>query len=211
MIGLIAFVLVYRRFTTIAGSGIIGAALFGYATWALGGTAWLVPPLVFFVAYSLLSPPTPTTSQQVHNAYAVLSVAAAGLFWLFLNQELKRECLLAPFVVGFAANLSLTGVARFRCDRRPVPHSLIVAALQGWIITALPIVLYLRFTPFALTTAAAALVGSAVAVALFDRIQPLVEGRNEYPVDKARWFRQGMCGAIGSLAGLAVCWTGYVP
>jgi phytol kinase len=211
MVGLIAFVLVYRQFTTIAGSGILGAALFGYASWALGGNAWLAAPLAFFVAYSLLSPATPTTSQKVHNAHAVLSIVAAELFWLFLYRELQLECLLAPFVAGFSAHLSLTGVARFRCDQRPVRRSLVVAALQGWIIIALPIALYLRFTPFALATAAASLVGSAVAVVLFDRIQPLAEGRSEYPVDRARWIRQGACGAIGSLAGLAVCWTGYVP
>src|SRR5262249_19851506 len=126
-------------------------------------------------------------------------------------RELERGCLLAPFVVGFAANLSLTGVARFRCDQRPVRISLVVAALQGWLITAVPIVVWFQFKPFGLATAAAALVGSVVAVILFDRIQPLAEGRHEYPVDTARWFRQGACGAIGSLAGLAVCWTGYAP
>ena len=131
MTGLIAFVLVYRRFTTIAGSGILGAALFGYVAWALGGWPWMIAPLAFFVAYGLISPPTPTTSQQVHNAYAVLSVVAAGLVWLFLAEGLDWECLLRSVTVGFAANLSLTGVARFRCDQRPVRRSLVIAALAG--------------------------------------------------------------------------------
>jgi phytol kinase len=206
MLGLIAFALLYRRFTTLAGSGVLGAALFGYAAWTLGGWLWLTPPVVMFVAYAFLSPPTPQTSRPVHNVHAVLSVVAAGLLWLFLNKSLESPALLAPYVAGFAAHLGLTAVARLKHDfpHWKAAHLLPVCILEGWLIIVAPFVVVAGFSTFALAVAGAALVGTAVAVVGFYCCQPRIE---DCPLDTPRWVRQGTCGAVGSLAGLAVCWV----
>ena len=210
MVGLIAFVLVYRRFTTIAGSGILGAALFGYAAWALGGPAWLVPPLVFFVAYSLLSPPTPTTSQQVHNAMRSCRSWRPGSSGCFCAQnstgrmsarsvygrlrgepEPHRRGPLpmrpAPSGPAFARRRGAPGLAHHCACRSPSsaasPRSRWRRPRRRWWVAVVAVV-------------------SSI-------------GSSRSPTDAAntrstrpRWFRQGMCAAIGSLAGLAVCWTG---
>jgi phytol kinase len=206
MLGLIAFVLLYRHFTTLAGSGLLGAALFGYAAWALGGWLWLTPPLVMFLAYGILSPPTSRTNRPVHNVHAVLSVVAAGLLWLFLKTSLASPALLAPYVAAFAAQLGLTAVARLKHDfpHWTAPRLLTVCVLEGWLIIVAPFVVVAGFSIFALAVAAAALIGTATAVVGFYCCQPQIE---DCPLDAPRWLRQGTCGAVGSLAGLAVCWV----
>src|SRR5204862_8025108 len=56
--GLMVFVLSWRFQTTLQGDAVLGAVLVGYISWALGGWRWLLPPLILFLSYTLVSPRT---------------------------------------------------------------------------------------------------------------------------------------------------------
>src|SRR6202011_4279112 len=81
---LMLFITSYRSRSTLVGSAVLGAFLVGYVSWALGGWEWLLPPLILFLTYTLLSPRTEVNSRRIHNIHAVVSVTSAGLIWLFL-------------------------------------------------------------------------------------------------------------------------------
>jgi hypothetical protein len=95
---LVVLTLTWRKRTTLNDSAVLGATLVGYLSWSIGGWRWLLPPLIVFLCYPLLmrriDPELPAIDRQkmpwlppaetygwvrVHNIYAVLSVAAAGL------------------------------------------------------------------------------------------------------------------------------------
>lgn len=86
VLGLMGFLLLWRRHSRLSDSGLLGAALFGYAAWALGNLGWLLPPLVFFVGYGLLWP----LERDRHgdkDLFVVAAVVAPGFVWLMVALE----------------------------------------------------------------------------------------------------------------------------
>lgn len=84
------------------------------------------------------------------------------------------------------------------------PGLLVVCVLEGWLLVTAPFLFVGGFTTFHLATAGAALGGTALAAAAFHSWQPDVRC---CPLDTPRFIRQGLCGAAGSLVGLAACWA----
>ena len=62
----------------------MAAAFLSYVAWAIMGWEWLVPPIVIFVGYAWLSPPTAENSRRMHGVPAVLSIWSAAVAWLAL-------------------------------------------------------------------------------------------------------------------------------
>ena len=203
--GLLAFVLAFRARTTLAGGGALAAALFGYVAWALGGWPWLLPPVVLFLTYASLIPAADRARWRVHNVDAVLSIAAAGLLWLFLARALGRPELVVPYTVSFAAQLALTGVARRKYQvPRPSAVGLVLAsALEGGLAAFVPFLLLHRGMLYALECTAIATVAAAAAATAFYRTQP---GETECPTDAPRWLRQAAHSALASTVGLVPCY-----
>jgi phytol kinase len=198
---LVIFLLFYRYQTTLVGSGVLAAFLAGYIAWALGGWHWLLPPLVLFLTYTLLSPRTDVNARRVHNVHAVASVMSAGLTWLFLATLLHRPELLFPYTVAFAANLSIIGIARLRYDypKWSAAALLAVCIVQGWALLFVP---YLIAEGISRQTAFNTLVGLvcvSVAALAFYMTQP---GIDNCPTDTPRWVRQATYAGVGSLVGL---------
>jgi phytol kinase len=200
---LMVFVLLYRRRTTLQGSAVLGSCLVGYICWALGGWRWLLPPLILFLAYTLLSPRTEANSRRIHNIHAVVGVSAAGLIWLFLyrlTERPEREFLYL-FTLAFAAELAIIAVARLGYDYPHLsgPRLLAVCVLQGWGLLFVPYLVLTWSEPLCLRCVLFALPGVAVAAVGFYLSQPCVR---DCPTDNPRWFRQALHGAIGSVVGL---------
>ncbi len=199
--GLTAFALLYYRRSTLIGSAIFGVILAGYVCWAVGDWPWLVPPLMLFLSYTLLSPRTPVNSQRVHNIHAVVCVCSTGLIWLFLFRILDQPEYLYPFTLSFAAHLAIIGVARLAYDyplMRPAPL-LALCALQGWLFLFVPYLLMQWNHPQVMTRTALALPAVALAAAAFFFMQP--EVRN-CPADTRRWLRQAAYAGAASAVGL---------
>lgn len=203
--GLTAFLVLFHRRTTLAGSALLGAFLVGYISWALGGWTWLLAPLTVILTYTFLSPQTEANSRKVHNIHAVVSVASAGLIWLFLAKIMNRDDLLFPYTLAFAAHLAIIGIARLKFDFPQTPDAvvLVVCVTKGWLLLFVPYAVAQWFTTDigmnTLRDLAISLAGVTVAAISFYATQPEI---HDCPLDTPRWLRQAACAGLGSLLGL---------
>jgi phytol kinase len=199
--GLMAFALLYRRYTTLKGSALLGACLVGYISWALGGWHWLLAPLILFVSYKLLTSGEEASDQRSHSIHAVVCVSAAGLIWLFLYRVLGRPEFYYLFTLAFAAQMAIIAVVGLghRFPRLSGPALLAICVLEGWLVLFVPYLLIEWSSPRSLLGTFVALPAIALAAAGFYFTQPQV--RN-CPVDTPRWLRQAAHGGLGSAVGL---------
>ena len=78
-LALLLFALAWRRRTSLNDSAVLGAALYGYCAWSIGGMDWVYAPLILFVGYPLMWPRTWRDAARTHTIGVVLAVGAAGL------------------------------------------------------------------------------------------------------------------------------------
>src|SRR5207237_10707439 len=78
------FLFLYRHRTTLVGSAVFGAFLAGYITWALGGWQSLLPPLLLFLTYGVLSPRTAYNRRHIPDIPQVIAVVPACVTCFFL-------------------------------------------------------------------------------------------------------------------------------
>ena len=135
---------VLRRETTVGGAGVFGAALVGYLAWALGGTAWLLPPVLVYLLYARVWPAAREAdglphdpARRPHTAHNVFSVSSVGIVWLVASSALDVE-LLFPYALAWAASFSFLGVERMREAR---PHWTVgqLATRAAWRATAVAV------------------------------------------------------------------------
>ncbi|HEY1377245.1 MAG TPA: hypothetical protein VGF55_10650 [Gemmataceae bacterium] len=198
---LMAFLVFYRRKTTLIGSAALGAYLVGYVCWAVGGVPWLLAPLAMFVTYTRFSPKEWRAPRQVHNIHAVVCAAGPGLAWLLLAQTGGRPDYLLPFTITFAGHLAVAGIARLKCDYPHLPDARVVAGCvaAAWAVQFGPYLVTAVVTGLPLLGAAVGLAGTAVVAVAFYLTQP---GLDDCPTDTSRWLRQAAAAALGSLLGL---------
>ena len=198
---LVAFVLFWRRRTTLNDSALLGAALVGYACWALGGWRWMVAPFTLFVVYALLSPRTARTNWRLHDIHSVVSITSVSLLWLFLARTLGRAEFFYPYTLGYAIHLAIMGIARLKHDypRLPDPVVLSTAVVKSWLLLFLPFVLLEGFTAKILLMVLGGFVGTALGGIAFYTIQP---GLDDCPADAPRWVRQAGIAATASVLSL---------
>jgi phytol kinase len=188
-LALVILLYIFRRHATLDSAALLGAALIGYVTWALGGWKWLVPPMVFFISYPLLSRRTKRNTARVHDIHAVLSVTSAGLLWLCLSKVLHNPAFYFPFTVAFAAHLAIVGTTRIRCDHPALSVPVVVrrCILVGWLILFLPYYVLEGLAQRAAVQGIAALIAVTIATLAFNHVQPRME---DCPTDEPRWLRQ---------------------
>jgi phytol kinase len=200
---LLGILLLYVWRTTLRGNAVLGAFLVGYACWALQGWPWVLPPLLLFLTYSLLSRRLPVSARRVHNVHGVTSVCAAGLVWLFLAHILGIPEFYYPFTLSFAAQLGIIGVASLKYDYPEMGPALALGLSTGiaWLLLFVPYLLVagLVVKTWSMVPVLAAFPVMAAAALVFYGLQPNI---CDCPTDTARWVRQGMCGAGASLLGL---------
>jgi phytol kinase len=203
--GLMLFVLVWRFQTTLQGSAVLGAFLVGYISWALGGWRWLLPPVILFLSYTLLSPRTQTNSRRIHNIHAVVCVSSAGLLWLFAYRILGNDSLegqfLYLFTLSFAAHLAIIGIARLGSDypQLSAPLLLVICVGEGWLLLFVPYLVLESFQTLPTRCVFCALLGVALAAVGFFVTQPHI---HDCPLDTPRWLRQAAHAGLGSTVGL---------
>ncbi len=205
---LILVLLLFTRRATLVANAVLGAFLVGYITWSLGGERWLVAPVTLYLTYTWFGPRTEQNRRRVHNIHAVVSVASAGLAWLFLARILNWPELLFPYTLAYGAHLAIIAVIRLR-RRYPAlsgPILIGVSALAGWLLLVGPYVLIeavsaRAFDPPLARAALFALGGIVLAAAAFYATQP---GIQDCPANGRRWLRQaatvGLASSLGLLA-----------
>lgn len=198
--GLTVFLILYQNWTTLVGSAVVGAFLVAYISWALGGWPWLLPPLMLLFSYNLLTPSHAKSGQRIHNIHAVLSVASAGLLWLFLAKIFDRPEFLFPYTLAFAAHLAIIVVARLKRDfpEMAAAKLLGLGIFKGWALVFGAYLLSQEITGETLVAMVVGLVGTALAAVIFYLTQP---GIDDCPTNTPRWLRQAADAALGSLVG----------
>lgn len=178
-------ILVYRGRTTLRGSAAAGAFLVGYISWALRGWEWLLPPLLVFLTYTLLSPRSAKDCERVHNIHAVICVASAGLLWLFLASIFDRPDFLFPYTLAFSAHLAIIGVARKKRNRpeKSAGRLLPLCVLEAWLLLFGAYLLTVGTSDATLQATVVGLVGTALAAVAFCVTQP---GMDDCPTDRWR-------------------------
>jgi phytol kinase len=199
---LVATVVAARRSTTLEDDSLVAAAFLCYVTWALMGWRWLVPPVVVFVGYRWLSPVTADNSRRMHGVPAVLSIWAAGVFWLALARVTGDERLLLPFSLVFAAHLAMFGVSRLAHQFPADALATLIARATGtaWAIVLIPFLLSAGHLPRPTLAAAMAVPALALGTMAFARAQPDIRDTRQ---DARRWISQAGAAAFASAAGLA--------
>jgi phytol kinase len=185
---LVLLVTAYGRKTTLQGSALLAAALVLYVSWALGGWQWLIPPVMFLLAYSLFFPGKIMQQDRIHNVYAVFSISSVGLAWLFLFRFWQQPRLLYPYTLAFAINLALISwnllYPRFSSARLVM----IACIVASWALMFIPYVLIENWSSFSLLQAAIALALCALSFAVFYFFEPRRDGI--YRAGRGRWLRQ---------------------
>jgi len=189
---LLGFVFVYRSRTTLEGSALLASALALYASWAIGGWRWLLPPLILFCSYSLFYPGRIKGIERRHNVYAVSSVASTGLLWIYVAHLKGNSDLLFPYTAAFAMHLVLLGwtLSCLRDPARTLWKSGPLVVLEGWLLLFIPFVLIGGFSITSLLLAGTALPLCGLAFCIFCWIEPRRNG--EYSVSPRRWMRQAV-------------------
>lgn len=181
---------IYRHRTTLQASALIASALALYASWGAGGWQWLLAPAILFGCYSFFVPTTLIQSTQKDSVYAVASVAAAGLLWLFLAKVNGRPHMLFPYTAAYAIHLAILGwtlsVVREPTELAGKRGPLIL--LLSWLLIFAPYVWSGGATIVSVEQALLALPLCAVAFASFCMIEQ--RNRGLYSVDGRRWLRQ---------------------
>jgi phytol kinase len=176
-----------RRRTTLDESAMMGAALVAYASWALGGWRWLVPPVLMFLIYIALSPRSERDGRGV-SIHGLACVTSTGLLWLFLYSSLGPDYY-GPYVLAFAAHLAIMGVSRLQ---RSVPWltllaTIVATVLVSWLSFFLPYVAMEGWSPTTMQHFLLAPVAIGLAALCFAWMQPNLD---DCPTDALRWLRQ---------------------
>lgn len=133
ILGLVVFVIIWRKRTTLSDSAVMAGALAGYAVWAFGGWFWLCPPVLLFLVYVLL-PSFPKETRPVQNLHAVTRVMAGGFLWILLAYVFNAD-LIGPYLLCMAAHTGNIITARLRVVREGLP--ILWVFVIGWIVPTL--------------------------------------------------------------------------
>ena len=157
LVGLMFFLFSWRRRSRLGDSALLGAALFAYAAWALGNLGWLLPPLLFFLAYVTWWPPR-VERRGDQDLFVVVAITAPGLLWLMAALESGGPAVLPgmdgmpflgrpavvlswlAFATVFSTHLASVGIAWLRPGQSlgVLAARSAAWALAGWVLVYVP-------------------------------------------------------------------------
>ncbi|GAB4453149.1 MAG: hypothetical protein OHK0029_05360 [Armatimonadaceae bacterium] len=149
-LGLVIFALWWRSRTTLNHGAVLGAVVFGFVAWSVGGWLWLLPPVTLFALYAVLFPRTnPDGEVEAHTAQHVLLTISIGMFWLFVSAVGNRPDYLLPYTVSFGGHLTVIGALRHgvRCENPRTWHTLASVVLLSAGVMFLPMMVHQWTTP----------------------------------------------------------------
>ena len=199
---MIVAAIVWRKRTTLNDSALMGVVFYGYLCWTLGGWLWVLPPLLLFLSYNVLSPPDVLREERTYSVQVMLGVGAVGLFWLMLADIIDAPVLIYPFVLSFAAQLAMIGSARHLAAEQGMPSTLLIlrSVLLSWAIYLIPFAFLVGWRREAWVYLLAGLLGISVGTAMFAASQT---GPDGYRDSGSRWLIQTMSAGLASVLGFA--------
>jgi phytol kinase len=203
---IVLLIVLSRRRTTLEDDSLVAAAFLSYVAWAIMGWRWLIPPIVIFVAYAWLSPPTPANSRRMHGVPAVLATWSAAVAWIALAKATGRPAMLFPYSIVFGAHLAMFGISRLahQFPERPLASLFWRAVVMSWLMMMAPFVAIAGATAPNLAAAAAGLGAIALGAAVFMFTQPTIRNARQ---DTERWLWQAGAASVASVAAWVVMAT----
>ena len=201
-LAMFAFAMYWRKRTTLDDSAAMGAALFCFICWSIGGIQWLLPPLTLFACYSWFLPRVYREKPRHHSIITVLVVASVGFAWLFLSQVTGNANFVFPYIVTYAVNMTAIAVAHAKNHLTPLRRALFYGVILK--ASALLFVPYLIFNAFrwqSIFEVASALLLLLSATIVFHLLQ---RKSTEPPTAAKRWVRQLAVSAAASAAVFAI-------
>src|SRR6202030_4730733 len=138
-----------------------------YISWSLGGWQWLIPPAILLLSYTFFFPGKITAADRTHNVYAVLSIASAGLVWLFLYRIWQEPGFFFPYTVAFAIHLAVIAWNLLYPRYSSARVVMIACVLLSWVLMFAPYVLIEGRSRWSLGRSAVALVSCCGGFAFF--------------------------------------------
>lgn len=139
--GLFALVFCLRRGSSLNGGALLGAILFGYGCWALGGWPFVIPPMLLFVEHLWVTRRLRRIAQLEHDLLPMLAIGLALIPWpvIVAWQGAWIEPALGAFVCGCVAHLAMFNLATrvFVAKRRATTRMKNVATMKATTIIAL--------------------------------------------------------------------------
>jgi phytol kinase len=192
----------WRNRTTLADDTLLGAALWGYVVWSVGGWRWTLAPLIQLLTYATVTIHTPMDQLRIFRFPVVLAQIAGSVFWLLVYRETEEQMFFYPFVACFAANVAIIALVRhkFAMPELGRLRALAVNVAKGMIIVVPSVLVMDGLSLRALVDLSVCLIAVFTAAALFYQFQPALA---TFPVDGPRWARQALIVAGASALALA--------
>lgn len=195
------FAVVWRKRTTLNDSALLATAIYGYLCWTLGGWEWVLPPLLLFLSYNILSPRDVVQHIRPYTVQVVFGVGAAGLFWLILAAAYPAGDFAFPYMLSFATQLAMIGLARYiRLRRAPVLLLLAWSSFVSWLVLFVPYAVIAAPPDSIRQQGIIGLLCVSAGTGLFTLSQ---SGQGGYRATTRRWMLQTLCTGLASLLGFA--------
>lgn len=206
----LGFVL-FRNRSTLTGSAVMAVVLFSYFAFHTGGPLFLLSPAALFLSYKYLMPKRFRGLKNLHSLYAVLTIAAAGTFWILLargdsdiTSSQQASFYLFPYSLTFGAHAAIIATAHLRYQKLD-RHRLKVLAFavgKAWCLTCmtcLPYIAFLQNPQMILLYLFLAPVAIALPTLMFYLLNA---NRLAGTTRPARWLKQASFASLGSVLGL---------
>lgn len=195
----------WRKRTTLNDSALLATAVYGYLCWTLGGWEWVLPPLLLFLSYNILSPMDVSQNTRPYTVQVVLGVGAVGLFWLILAAARRSGDFYYPYMLSFAAQLAMIGLARYvRLRRAPVSLLLAWSSFVSWLVLFIPYAVVAGPQAAMWLQGTVGLLCVLVGAAVFTLTQ---RGPGGYRITARRWLLQTLSTGLASLLGFATIYS----
>lgn len=184
----VASVLLRSR-TKLNDSAVLGAGLFCYLSWAIGGWTWCIAPLTVLGVHRLILPAKyRRQDSRPHTIYEVIWVASLGLFWLWLSKTTGVSFLL-PYTLTYAAQLALIGCAHATMPQAQSLkiHAAVQSSVIAWAALFLPFSLITGFSTESVALAICSLLAMLICAMAFLAIHR-GEANNFHSI--TRWAQQ---------------------
>ena len=201
VVALASILWLWRNRTTLSDDTLMGAALWGYVVWSVGGWRWTLPPLIQLFTYATVTFRTPMDSLRVFRFPVVLGQIAGSVLWLFIYRESEEPVFFYPFTACFAANVAIIALVRHKFTVPEVswPHAISASVKKGMIVVIPSVLAMDGLTLKALFDMSGCLAAVLAATAIFYELQPAL---STFPVDGPRWLRQAAIAAGASALAL---------
>lgn len=202
---LLALAIAWRRRTSLNDSAVMGAGLFCYLSWAIGGFAWTLAPLTVLAAHRIILPAKyRRRDTRPHTIYEVLWVTCLGFVWLWLSKITGMgQGLLLPYTLTYAAHLCVIGAAHVTMPqaRALKSHAVLQSCLASWLALFIPYAFIVGQSPDTITHSICALISMLICATAFCSVHRGTENNFH---STTRWAQQTGLVAACSLAVFAV-------